>query len=66
MQKHQQKDYTQPIDLYQQALAKRPKNAGVWSNLAGAYYAREDYPKLKKLIKKHLSLILKGKSTTFT
>ncbi len=46
--KHTAKDYAAAIDLYQQALAIRPKNAELWFNLAGAQYAREDYAKAKE------------------
>ena len=60
LQKHQQKDYTTAIDFYQQALAIRPKNAGLWSNLAGAYYARQDYAKAQEAYQKALEIDPKG------
>lgn len=53
--KHQAKDYGGAIDLYQQALAIRPRNAELWFNLAGAQYAREDYMKAKEAYERALS-----------
>lgn len=47
IKKHSDKDYAGAIDLYQQALAIRPRNAELYFNLAGAQYAREDYAKAK-------------------
>jgi tetratricopeptide (TPR) repeat protein len=60
IKKHQEKDLASAIDLYQQAISLRPKNAGVWSNLAGALYAREDYQKAKDAYAKALEIDPKG------
>lgn len=62
IQKHKEKDYAAAIDLYQQATAIRPKNAGLWYNLAGAYYSREDYSKAREAYERALDLDPKGQS----
>ncbi len=59
-QKHKEKDYASAIDLYQQALSLLPKNAGIWYNLSGAYYSREQYDKATAGYKKALELDPKG------
>ncbi|MBI4533729.1 MAG: tetratricopeptide repeat protein, partial [Candidatus Melainabacteria bacterium] len=60
IKKHQDKDYAGAIELYQQAIGIRPKNAGLWFNLAGAYYAREDYAKARDGYNKASELDPKG------
>lgn len=57
---HQEKDYAAAIDKYQQAISLRPKNPAVWSNLAAALYAREDYKKAKEAYSKAVELDPKG------
>lgn len=54
--KHTAKDYRGAIELYNQAITIRPKNAPWWYNLAGAQYAFEDYPAAKESYKKALEL----------
>ena len=57
---HQDKDYATAIELYQQVIGIRPKNAGVWANLAGALYAREDYAKARDAYAKAYELDDRG------
>lgn len=60
--KHKAKDYASAIDLYQQAIALLPKNAGLWYNMAGAYYSREQYDKARDAYKKALEIDPKGQT----
>jgi len=60
--KHTAKDYRGAIELYNQALTIRPKNAAWWYNLAGAQYAFEDYPSAKESYKKALELDPQGQA----
>jgi tetratricopeptide (TPR) repeat protein len=62
VQKYNAKDYASAIDLYLQAITFLPKNAGLWYNLASAYYAREQYDKARDSYKKALDLDPKGQS----
>jgi tetratricopeptide (TPR) repeat protein len=57
---HKAKDYTKAIDLYQQAIAIRPKRSELYYNVASAYYSRQQYDLAKGAYSKALELDPKG------
>lgn len=57
---HKEKNYAQAIDLYQQAIALRPKRVELYYNLAGAYYSRQQYDLARAQYAKALELDPKG------
>ena len=59
---HKKKDYTTAIELYQQAIALRPKRVELFYNLGGAYYSRQQYNEARAQYAKALELDPKGQA----
>lgn len=57
---HKAKDYNKAIDLYQQAIAIRPKNVQLYYNIASAYYSLQQYPQARSQYSKALEIDPKG------
>lgn len=63
--KQQAEDYKGAIGLYQQALQLAPKNARLWTNLASAYYASDDFSDAFDAYKKAVDLDSKGERLNY-
>ena len=59
---HKEKNYGKAIDLYQQALALRPKQTDLYFNMASAMYSAQRYAEARTAYAKALEMDPKGQS----
>jgi tetratricopeptide (TPR) repeat protein len=63
--KQTSEDYKAAIGLYEQALQLAPKNARLWTNLASAYYAIDDFNDAYNAYKKAVDIDPKAEKLNF-